>query len=442
MRKTIAPPRPSHSSNPFSRPRTAAAVLSILGWAGLGLATGAGAQDAAAEDPPKAAWVEALSGGKPTLVFRYRLESVDSDAFADDGLASTLRTVLGYRTGAWKGWSLYLEAENVTDLGAADLHNNAGAGSLANGVGGRPVIADPEATEVQQAYLRWQNDAWQVDLGRVELGLGDQRFVGPVGFRQNHQSFDGLSATWKVTDEATLRYLFFDNVNRIVGDNKPMASHLVDGTFDLSLLQLRAYGYLLDYDRATDAGLSTQTFGVEASGKITLPSSGRWDLGWEAERAQQQDTGDNPFDVDAFYRHLSLGLARPDWPSGLSFTLGWEVLEGADAGTASRPFSTPLATLHKFNGWADLFLATPIDGLEDLYLRISGKIPAASMAWTVRYHDFQAESTSRSLGTELDAQLTYKAPWGETFGLTAAHYDADEFAFDTTKIWLWSHWRL
>ena len=28
---------------------------------------------------------------------------------------------------------------------------------------------------------------------------------------------------------------------------------------------------------------------------------------------------------------------------------------------------TPLATLHKFNGWADLFLTTPNAGLEDAY---------------------------------------------------------------------------
>ncbi len=44
--------------------------------------------------------------------------------------------------------------------------------------------------------------------------------------------------------------------------------------------------------------------------------------------------------------------------------VGYELL-GSDDGVAA--FQTPLATLHKFNGFADQFLVTPAGGLQDIY---------------------------------------------------------------------------
>ena len=59
-------------------------------------------------------FVDAVTGGKAHLEFRYRLESVDQDPFADDALASTLRSRLNYVTGDWHGFSAFVEADNVT----------------------------------------------------------------------------------------------------------------------------------------------------------------------------------------------------------------------------------------------------------------------------------------------------------------------------------------
>src|ERR1035438_4740700 len=36
-------------------------------------------------------------------------------------------------------------------------------------------------------------------------------------------------------------------------------------------------------------------------------------------------------------------------------------------GKGRTGFQTPLATLHAFNGWDDVFLTTPADGLQDIY---------------------------------------------------------------------------
>ena len=42
-------------------------------------------------------------------------------------------------------------------------------------------------------------------------------------------------------------------------------------------------------------------------------------------------------------------------------------------GNGVKGFTTPLATLHKFQGWADKFLATPVNGIEDEYVNLSAR---------------------------------------------------------------------
>ena len=110
------------------------------------------------------------------------------------------------------------------------------------------------------------------------------------------------------------------------------------------------------------------------------------------------------------------------------------MLGGGDDGS----FNTPLATLHKFNGWADRFLATPADGLRDAFLSVGAKLGRWNLVGI--YHDFSADSGGASWATELDAQVVYTAPWKQKIALKYARYDADEWAWDTDKIWLWTSW--
>lgn len=394
---------------------------------GLLVAATVGAADTTDEgDEAPATFAESLRSGDVHVDFRYRFEDVSDDAFAKDAHASTLRTTLGYRSAAYHGWSLYLEAENVTELGLEDQFANRGAGSLDNGIRDRPVIADPELTEANQAYVRYETGETRLELGRQEILLGDQRFVGPVGWRQNHQSFDVFRVHTEALGPVTLDYAFVDDTHRIFGDNQPMASHLLYAQVELPVGALTGYGFLLDYDRAAAATLSTDTWGVEWKGEKAL---GDRKVLFEAEVAQQRDGGGNPREVDAGYLHVVLGGAVP---AG-ALRVGYEVLEGSPEDGA---FQTPLATLHKWNGWADKFLATPADGLEDLYVILGGK--AGAVGWTVAWHDFSAESTAASYGTELDLQLTYRTGWDQTFGVKGAFYDADRFSTDTEKIWLWT----
>ena len=379
------------------------------------------------EDEPQAASLkEALAQGEPVVSFRYRLESVEQDGFDKDALASTLRTTLGYRTKPYKNFSVFLEAEDVTDIGTSDEYDNRGAGDAWNGVEDRPVIADPEGTEMNQAYLRWQNDDSTFTVGREEFNWSDQRFIGNVGWRQNHQTFDGATFLNHSLDKLDVTYQFIDNVNRIFRSNAPMQSHLLSGKIDLPVGAIDLYGLYLDYDEAVEQ--STATYGLEWTGTHELEGGAK--LLWEAEYADQQDAADNPNAISADYTHLVFGATLSP---KLTIKAGWEILSGSPA---DGQFQTPLATLHKWNGWADKFLSTPDNGLEDLYLALNGK--AGELSWIVVLHDFSSESAGIDYGTELDAQLSYKLSWGQTLALKAAQYDADQFATDTTKLWLYT----
>jgi len=412
----------------FDRRTSFAACLGLLLLA-LPLAA---ADDAAPEGAPgPASWAEALKDGEVDVAFRYRFEEVSDDAVgAADAHASTLRTTLSYGMKPYRGFSFFLEAEDVTAVVDDERYNNAGAGHLANGVRDRPVVADPEVTGVNQAWVRFARGATALTAGRQEIALGDQRFVGPVGWRQNHQSFDALRITSEV-GKVKVDYAFVAAVHRIFGDRQPMASHLLNLPIDAGGAgTLTLYAYLLDYDRPQSAVLSTATYGAELRGK--RPLTGRRTLLYELELAEQRDHADNPRRIDAGYANAMLGV---DF-GAVSLKATWEVLEGG--GDGGR-FTTPLATLHKWNGWADKFLATPPDGLDTLYLTVAGK--AGKLGWTAVYLDFRADAGGRDFGSELDLQLTYPTPWGQTVALKAALYDAEDFAADTEKLMLWTTYR-
>ncbi len=160
-------------------------------------------------------FVDAVTGGKAHLEFRYRLEAVDQDPFADDALASTLRSRLNYVTGDWHGFSAFMEADNVTVLGDDDTYN-----STTNGVTDRPVVADPEYTEVNQAYLQYKFGSFTGLLGRQRIMLDNQRFVGNVGWRQNEQTYDAVTLKSSALSKTQLHYSYISNINRITGPDE------------------------------------------------------------------------------------------------------------------------------------------------------------------------------------------------------------------------------
>ena len=187
----------------------------------------------------------------------------------------------------------------------------------------RPVVADPALTEINQAFFQWKNPSNLAHIGRREIIIGDARFVGNVGWRQNHQSFDAVAWTNSSLDFADLSYRFVSKVNRINGSVHDMASHLINADLKIGKVgKLGLYGYLLDYTRSQNYGQSRSTFGAEFKGK--LESADNMDLLYELEYATQSDYGDNPRTIEADYYFLMIGVATKP----VTLKLGYEVLGG------------------------------------------------------------------------------------------------------------------
>ena len=299
------------------------------------------------------------------------------------------------------------------------------------GVTDRPVIADPPLTEVNQAYLDWKPiDSLPIRGGRQEIVVDNSRFVGNVAWRQNHQSYDAATVHFKGVENLDLGLAYITRQRTVTGASRPMSTGHLEGAYTFAGLgKLRAYYLSVDYDQEALWELSTSTLGASFAGNAKLSES--LGLTYRLELATQQDTGNNPENVDADYIRADLGLKFGEFSIGA----GYEVL-GGRSGNGS--FNTPLATLHKFNGWADKFLATPAKGLKDAFLSVG----AVFGRWNLLavYHDFAADSGGASWGTEIDAQVVYTAPWKQNVGLKYASYSADDWRTDTDKIWLWTQW--
>lgn len=378
-------------------------------------------------EEPAASVREAFTLGTADLGLRWRFEQVEDDRFAVDARASTLRAALAAKTARFHGLALTVEAEAVVPVGFENDYADGAPPEVTNGVTGRPVIADPELTELQRANLSWAraDGALTVTAGRESLSIGDQRFIGPVGWRQNHQAFDGLFASTTLVPRTRVELGFIDEVQRVNGGDLPMASwYLASETTLPAGLTLSVLALELDLDQAVSSGLSTRTLSLALAGRHELEPA---TLEWRVRFGEQRDAADNPGEIDAAYRELRFGASR----GPVTLTLGWELL-GAEPGRGR--FQTPLATLHAFNGWNDLFLSTPPDGLDDRFVKVVGSHGVWS--WEARLHDFRADLGGQRYGRELDAQLGWKAPGAISLLLKGARFESDGFAADVTKLWL------
>ena len=401
--------------------------------ASLGLfATAPGAM---AED----AFFEALTGGKVSFSARARYESVEQDNGLKDADAFTIRTTLGYKTGAFHGFSGFIEAEDVTELGSEHYDFN----PAAQGNNAYSVIADPDGTEVNQAYLQYNGFDTEFRFGRQELTYRDapfHRYVGNVLWRQNHQSYDAFTFSNNSLENTKVSYAYINKVNTILGDGSDngklgsvdgvvdMDSHLINIQYTgLPMGKLEAYGYFLEFENALYANKSSKTLGLRFSGAKALNEDVK--VIYTAEFAKQDDYKDGTMDDQNYYL-AEIGAKYKGWLAKFSY----EMQEGD--GTSS--FKTPLGTNHAFQGWADTFLFTPDAGLEDIYFTVVGKVLGAKIVAV--YHDFETDVAGLDAGSEFDilAQKTFKEHY--TVGIKYADYNAGDVSVgkvDTEKFWLY-----
>lgn len=404
---------------------------------------------------------EAVAGGKTSLGFRYRLESVSQDGIDEDALASTARARLTWNSAESDSVTFGIETDYLLILGIEDFN------STTNGKTQYPVVADPDGFDLNQAFVKFKQDDLTVTVGRQRINHGSQRFIGGVAYRQNEQTYDGLRLQTTVGG-LNLDYAFIHNINRIFGPGdgaQPGDWYGASHAFRASLAAwpghtIAGYAYLWDLENDNGPGNSNATYGVEYQGVFNQ-------LTVTAMLSNQSDHGDNPLSYEATHYLLQGDLKL----GGINVTAAYEVF-GSDVGTTDDPdkfaatrfgglmvnlgsdrhlasLRFPAATLHKFQGWTDKFLIAPATGLHDAWVSVSGKVGEATV--TGVYHDFRSDVTlldavsGRPLlddyGSEIGLSITY--PLRDNLGLLfkIARYSADDYATDTTKAWLMFDWR-
>jgi hypothetical protein len=372
------------------------------------------------------AWAQTQANAGDLIVDgRLRYEHVDQDGLTDAN-AVTLRLRLGYERELFEHFKVLGEIEGVALL----------SDDFADTVRTRPgqaIVLDPEALEINRLQAQWTNGGFAATLGRQRIILNNARFVGNVGFRQNEQTFDALRVAYRVNENLNFNYIYIDRVRRILGDDSPNGewrsdSHIGQVDLKTGLGDFSGYGLLLDFENA--AAQSTQTYGLRWTRTIAAEPY-RFALG--AEAATQSDYGNSPASFDLNYYAANASVQRGQW----RFALAGEVLEGDGA----RGFATPLATLHAFQGWADVFLTTPADGISDLNGSVSWTdetLPMGrSLTLTARYHDFSSDDGDTDFGSEFDAVANWRINQRWALEAKAAFFDGDDPRFaDRNKLWL------
>ena len=381
---------------------------------------------------PLSAAAQTQAAGDWIIDTRLRYESVAQDGL-NDADALTLRTRLGYETRAFNGFKFLAELEGVAQL--TDDFND-----TVNGNTAFATVPDPEAFELNRLQVTWAGaQGRRIVAGRQRIILNNARFIGNVGFRQNEQTFDALRIEARPFEHAAFTYVYIDNVRRIFGDDSAQGewdsdSHVLQADLDLPVGRLSAYGLLLDFQNAPVQ--SSQTYGL------------RWSNEWQAgsfrprltlEAAAQSDYRGSSAGFDLGYQHGELAVRHDRW----TVTVGGERLEGDDV----RGFSTPLATLHAFQGWADVFLATPPDGVRDLYAGVS----YATQPWPAQQpvilalvaHDFTDDGGSAVFGSEMNASVRISLNERVSVEGKAAVFEGEDPRFaDRTKFWVAVEYRL
>lgn len=366
-------------------------------------------------------------GGAVKVDANYRYENVDQDRGTQKTAnANTIRTRLGLLSPVFHGLQGYVEYEGTHAL-QSDYNN---------GRGNKPeysTVADPGYNELNQMWIGYSGipDTF-IKGGRQRIKFDDDRFIGNVGWRQLETTFDSVLITNKSIEDLTVNVGYIGNVQTFTATTENINAPVVNANYSLGDYgSLIGYGYWLDYTERENYQKSSQTYGLRLINSDKPKTfHEHYSLLYTAEWSFQQDYQHSPTPYQADRFNLMGGFTAYNF----SFQGAMEQLNGFGQ---NKTFNTPLGTNHAFQGWADLFLITPNDGIRDVFGTVSAKfMENDSLVLSGIYHDFTDDTGRAHYGKEWDFQTVKK--FGKHYSLLAkyANYDADTFSTDTQKIWL------
>jgi hypothetical protein len=345
--------------------------------------------------PSQNSLVDALMNGTPMLDMRYRYENVSQNGLTHtDGFANTVRTRLGYETGAFDDFKAKVQVETYAGL--------------------------PQST---------------VTVGREALNLNNERWIGTADWRQLGQTMDAVTVQNHSIQDVDLFYTYGFHENRVFGpdasgasNSYDMSTHLFNADYTgIPGVKLVGYSYLLDLLNAHTLSSATTGMRVEAK-RLVLENVNAL---FNGEYARQVSYADNPVAFGYNYYTVEPGVNI----GPLTGKIAYESM----GGDGNHALQAPLDTGHIFNGWAEKFLTTPAGGLDNVHASLEYKSPdynqwLNSTVLKAVWYNFTADNNSMHYGDEYDfwvGQTFYKH---YTIGLEYAQYNADKLFTDTRKL--------
>lgn len=382
-------------------------------------------------------FADAITGGKFSGNMKFRWENVNQDNKLNDANAYTLRTQIGYETKALFGFSINTQVYGLSPFN--DDYNDLKKGDPITSRRTYSVVADPEDYDFHQVYLQWANADTNVKFGRQNMFLDNWRYIGDVRFRQNWAVFNGLSFVNTSLPKTTVTLAHFEQIKQIT-------TKIENGNFEIANIKyaitpttsLVGCGYFNDWDGADLKPTSNKTFGLRLDGKSNLHY--QWHVLYTAEYAKQDDYKTGNQDIDNYYYRVGGGVEYNSWFMRID-------QEKLSSNSNKRAFQTQLGTNHLFQGWADVFLITPNEGIDDTILIAGGKFMGATIK--TEYHWISSDSSfakvgggsGNQYGTEFDLGIYYHLTKQLTGSVEYAYFkedDAYESALksETQKIWV------
>jgi len=359
------------------------------------------------------------------LRYRYEHVHITDNSPIKSANANTLRLRLGYLTPEFYNLQVYAEYEG--NLAMQEDYN-----SLRNGFTDYEIVADPQEQELNQFWLSYRGiPDTLIKGGRQRIVLDNQRFIGNVGWRQMEQTFDSVLLSNQSIENLTLNFIYIGQVQTVISTDRRIDMPILNFSYQFGRYStLTGYGYWLQ-DRE-DAVNSTQTYGVRLHGEPKLKHDIK--LSYDVGYSNQADYKNNPGNYGLDRYNIILGATYV----GVTLKSGLEQLNG----NGTYAFQTPLGTNHAFQGWADKFLVTPVEGVRDIQATIDKSFYGVKFLFA--YHNFTESSGSGKYGNEYDFLISKH--FGRHYQLLAkyAYYDASNSQAainagvekNTQKLWL------
>jgi len=274
-------------------------------------------------------------------------------------------------------------------------------------------VAEENRLRVTELSVSYRWNFLNLKLGRFRVNINNQRFVGSVDWRQMPQTFDAVKVGIAPLKVAKLDFYYLFGRQGVLNklSTKPFKRSEPINYSPVVNLTLKPYkgvklaAYYLNLNK------NSETLG--GFGEIGFkPVKVHLEYAYQHNKVVSDNS---PY----WHGFLKANLKRIV-PLSPTPVVGYEYL--------GKNFITPLATLHKFNGWSDIFLkytaAKNSYGLKDIYGGLTLKPLKGTLA--IFYHNFRSTKNlpngTKKFGQEWDALYKISPIKNLSFLLKGAYY--------------------